>query len=277
MMFDPEIQPFQRWGIDFIGPLPTAILGGPKFIIVAVDYATSWVIARASHTATALFIAKFIKECIFNKFGPPNDFISDRGSNFLSNVMVRLRRQYAVNWRFTSGYHPQTNGKTEANNKILKTMLAKALFDAEVPLAHWSKYLPNAILNMRTRLMALHGMSPYQLTFGILPRHFSDDIEMRPMDATIADPVRRHQLLQSSREAGIELAYHLAENYTNRFNLDREEQFVQGDYVLVRNEAHHALEGNWFGPYKIENVLNGTYWLSMNGRRRNTAVHGNRL
>ncbi|XP_035830860.1 uncharacterized protein LOC118480231 [Helianthus annuus] len=51
--------PFQQWGIDLIGPFPDAP-GAVKFIIVAVDYFTKWVEAKALASTTAMVIRKFI-------------------------------------------------------------------------------------------------------------------------------------------------------------------------------------------------------------------------
>ncbi|GJY88828.1 reverse transcriptase domain-containing protein [Tanacetum coccineum] len=43
--------PFHKWGIDIAGPFPVAA-GGLKFLIVAIDYFTKWIEARAVATIT---------------------------------------------------------------------------------------------------------------------------------------------------------------------------------------------------------------------------------
>ena len=50
-MFGGDVQPFERWGIDLIGRLPTTP-NGNNWIITAVDYATGWPVARAVPEAT---------------------------------------------------------------------------------------------------------------------------------------------------------------------------------------------------------------------------------
>jgi hypothetical protein len=42
----PPSWPLQRWGMDLVGPLPTA-QGNCKFTAVAVDYFTKWVEEKA--------------------------------------------------------------------------------------------------------------------------------------------------------------------------------------------------------------------------------------
>ncbi|KAG6555647.1 hypothetical protein Mapa_002883 [Marchantia paleacea] len=41
----PILGPFEKWGIDFVGPLNLTPRGN-KFIVVATDYLTKWVEAR---------------------------------------------------------------------------------------------------------------------------------------------------------------------------------------------------------------------------------------
>jgi hypothetical protein len=42
---NPPSWPLQRWGMDLVGPLPTA-QGNCRFAAVAVDYFTKWVEAK---------------------------------------------------------------------------------------------------------------------------------------------------------------------------------------------------------------------------------------
>jgi hypothetical protein len=54
----PSSWPFQRWGMDLVGPFPTA-QGNCKFAAVAVDYCTKWVEAKALANIMAPTIQKF--------------------------------------------------------------------------------------------------------------------------------------------------------------------------------------------------------------------------
>nr|GEZ53244.1 reverse transcriptase domain-containing protein [Tanacetum cinerariifolium] len=66
---------FDVWGIDFMGPLPNS--KGNKYILVAVDYLSKWVEAKALSTNDARVVVKFLKS-LFSWFGTPKAIISDR-------------------------------------------------------------------------------------------------------------------------------------------------------------------------------------------------------
>nr|GEU66565.1 reverse transcriptase domain-containing protein [Tanacetum cinerariifolium] len=70
---------FDVWGIDFMGPFPSS--KGNKYILVAVDYLSKWVEAKALPTNDARVVCKFLKN-LFAIFGTPRAIISDRGTHF---------------------------------------------------------------------------------------------------------------------------------------------------------------------------------------------------
>jgi hypothetical protein len=60
-----------------VGPKPTRRHTWNKYILVAIDYATKWVEARALRTNIATIITKFMYECIFTKFGCPLTIVTN--------------------------------------------------------------------------------------------------------------------------------------------------------------------------------------------------------
>nr|GEU63727.1 hypothetical protein [Tanacetum cinerariifolium] len=68
-------------GIDFMGPFPSSREN--KYILVAVDYLSKWVEAKALLTNDARVFCKLLKS-LFARFGSPRAIISDRGENHAS-------------------------------------------------------------------------------------------------------------------------------------------------------------------------------------------------
>ncbi|GJZ35356.1 reverse transcriptase domain-containing protein [Tanacetum coccineum] len=101
---------FDVWGIDFMGPFPSS--RGNKYILVAVDYLSKWVEAKAFPTNDAQVICKFLKS-IFTRFGAPRAIISDRGTHFCNDQFAKVMLKYGVTHRLSTAYHPQTSGQVE--------------------------------------------------------------------------------------------------------------------------------------------------------------------
>ena len=76
-----ELEIFDVWGIDFMGPFPSS--RGNQYILVAVDYVSKWVEAIASPTNDHKVVVKLFKKIIFPRFGVPREVISDNGSHFV--------------------------------------------------------------------------------------------------------------------------------------------------------------------------------------------------
>nr|GFB56060.1 reverse transcriptase domain-containing protein [Tanacetum cinerariifolium] len=116
---------FDVWGIDFMGPFPSS--KGNKYILVAVDYLSKWVEAKALPTNDARVVVKFLKY-LFSWFGTPKEIISDRGTHFCNDQFARIMSKYGVTHRLSTAYHPQTSGQVEVTNRGLKRILERTAY-----------------------------------------------------------------------------------------------------------------------------------------------------
>jgi hypothetical protein len=78
--YNLQIEIFDVWGIDFMGPFPKS--HGYEYILVAVDYVSKWVEALPCKAADAKHARQMFREVIFPRFGTPKMVISDGGSHF---------------------------------------------------------------------------------------------------------------------------------------------------------------------------------------------------
>nr|GEX12036.1 reverse transcriptase domain-containing protein [Tanacetum cinerariifolium] len=102
---------FDVWGIDFMGSFPSSRRN--KYILVAVDYLSKWVKAKALPTNDARVVCKFLK------------------SLFAS-----------VTHHLATAYHPQTSGQVEVSNRGLKRILEWTVGENR---ASWSDKLDDAL------------------------------------------------------------------------------------------------------------------------------------
>nr|GEV97222.1 reverse transcriptase domain-containing protein [Tanacetum cinerariifolium] len=98
------------WGIDFMRPFPSSREN--RYILVAVNYLSKWVEAKALPTNDACVVVKFLKS-LFARFGTPRAIISDRGTHFCNDKFAKVMSKYRVTHRLATAYHPQTSGQVE--------------------------------------------------------------------------------------------------------------------------------------------------------------------
>ena len=70
------IDPFERWDLDFIGPI-TPASKGKSYILVYMDYVTKWIEAKTLPRATEQAVAYFLYEDIFTCFGIPREIVTN--------------------------------------------------------------------------------------------------------------------------------------------------------------------------------------------------------
>ena len=95
------------------------------YILLSVDYVSKWVEAIPTRTNDHNVVLKFIKEHIFSHFGVPRAIISDGILHFCNRSFENLLKKYGVTHKFSTAYHPQTNGQAELANREIKHILEK--------------------------------------------------------------------------------------------------------------------------------------------------------
>ncbi|GJU55152.1 reverse transcriptase domain-containing protein [Tanacetum coccineum] len=150
---------FDVWGIEFMGPFSSS--RGNKYILVAVDYLSKWVEAKALPTNDARVVVKFLKS-LFARFGTPRAIISDRGTHFCNDQFAKVMLKYGVTYRLSTAYHPQTSGQVEVSNRGLKRILERTTCENH---ASWSDKLDDALWAFLTAFKTPIGCTPYKLVY----------------------------------------------------------------------------------------------------------------
>ncbi|GJS72503.1 reverse transcriptase domain-containing protein [Tanacetum coccineum] len=135
---------------------------GNKYILVAVDYLSKWVEAKALPTNDARVVFKILKS-LFSRFGAPRAIISDRGTHFCNDKFDKVTSKYGVTHRLSTAYHPQTSGQVEVTNRGLKRILERTVGENR---ASWSDKLDDALWAFRTAYKTSIGCTPYKLVYG---------------------------------------------------------------------------------------------------------------
>lgn len=275
-----ELQPFERWALDVVGPLPPS-LSGKQYIITAIDYATNWPIAKAVYSADDEETANFVYEEIYSTYGAPREILSDNGANFVSRVVQHLCNKLRTLHQLSTPYHPRANGKNENLNGIIGGLLTKMCVRKELSL--WESFLPEAVFHARSRQHSGTGFSPFYLVYGQNPRIVEDENQARPLDIPVADHEKRRAVVRNARHLANEklLEKAIQAKLVNSQKLEEHKApaFKQNEWVLLQNPKPTKLVPKWTGPYQILKAhWLGTYALKTpEGRVLRHLMHGNRL
>ncbi|GJR06155.1 reverse transcriptase domain-containing protein [Tanacetum coccineum] len=254
---------FDVWGIDFMGPFPSS--RGNKYILVAVDYLSKWVEAKALPTNDARVVVKFLKS-LFARFGTPRAIISDRGTHFCNDKFAKVMSKYGVTHRLATAYHPQTSGQVEVSNRGLKRILERTVRENR---ASWSDRLDDALWAFRTAYKTPIGCTPYKLVYG-KPCHLPIELEHRAywalkhanFDLKTAGDHRKLQLneLNELRDQAYENSLIYKERTKKLHDSKIKNRiFNVGDQVLLFNSRLKIFSGKlktrWSGPFTITEVF----------------------
>ncbi|GKB29460.1 reverse transcriptase domain-containing protein [Tanacetum coccineum] len=261
---------FYKWGIDIAGPFSE----GPskvKFLIVAMDYFTIWIEAKAVATITGNQVKKFIWDNIICHFGLLGEIISKNGKQFSDNPFKDWCDKLKITQRFASVKHPQSNGLVERANRSLGKGIKARLGEGN---KNWIEELSHVLWAHRTMIQSSHRDTPFSLTYGtkaVIPA----EIRMPTYSTAAVDTVHNDEeiqlnldLLEEKQERAEICEAKAKMKMTKYYNARvRGIAFRPGDFVYRSNDASHAAAGGklrpkWEGPYEVTEALgDGAYKL----------------
>ena len=155
--------------MDLIGKVRPTSRKKNCFVIVATDYLTKWVEAKAYKNVTEYDVIKFIKETIIHRFGLPQSITVDNGMAFNGSRVMAFAQEYGIKILNSTPYYAQANGQTESTNKIIKANLRKVVNNNP---SNWDKLLSELLWAYRTSKKLSINTTPFSLVYGhdaILP------------------------------------------------------------------------------------------------------------
>nr|GEV05434.1 reverse transcriptase domain-containing protein [Tanacetum cinerariifolium] len=253
------------------GPRDCQIHRKVKFLIVAMDYFTKWIEAKAVVTITGGQIKKFVWDNIVCRFGIPGDIISDNGKQFSDNPFKDWCDKLNITHRFASVKQPQSNGLVERANQSMREGIKSRIGKGN---KNWVEELPHVLWAHRTMIKSSHGDTPFSLTYGteaVIPT----EIGMPTCRTAAVDVINNDEelrlnlnLLEERRERAAICEAKAKSKMMKYYNARvRGITFKPGDFVYRNNDASHAVAGGklgpkWEGPYEVTEALGkGAYKL----------------
>ncbi|GJW50874.1 reverse transcriptase domain-containing protein [Tanacetum coccineum] len=132
-------------------------------MIVAMDYFTNWIEAKAVATISGTQVKKFVWNDIVCRFGLLGEIISDNGMQFSGDPFKDWCERLNIVQRFASVKHPQSNGLVERANMSLGEGIKARLGENN---KNWLEELPHVLWAHRTMIKSSNDDTPFSLTYG---------------------------------------------------------------------------------------------------------------
>ena len=257
-LLQPLPIPKQVWEdilMDFITHLPVS--AGHSVVWVICDRLTKYAhfIALPTHFTTQQLARRFSVE-ICRLHGIPKTIVSDRDPLFISTFWQHLFKAQGTMLKFSSSYHPQTDGQTEVLNRGLKAYLR--CFVGSQP-NKWYQYLHLVELWHNTTHHSAIGTSPFHALYGRHPPTVVDFLHVPHEGTTISTSLAAHIVILHELREHLRRTRQRMCDQANRHRTDR--SFEPGDWVWVRLQPyrqrsleprkHQKLGPCFSGPYKI--------------------------
>ena len=245
-------QRFTNVHIDIVGPLEQiTTYGSPRYLITMIDAHTRWLEAIPVAEITADIVCKTFLFHWVARFGPPLYIISDKGTQFSSELLANLTKFLGVHQIRTSAYNPKANGMVERSHRTLKAAL-------RARSGNWVDQLAFVLLGIRMRPDG-DGSSAYARVTGeqpIVPHILTEDVCMND----VVDSLNK-----------VTFPYKQPRSRETKHYIPPLLQSCE--YVWLRlDRVRKPMEAPYQGPFQVKKRSNTFFTIMIRGKESNVAI-----
>ena len=183
-------------GLDFVEALPK--VRGKSVILTVVDRFSKYChFIPLAHPYSAESVAQAFFADIVRLHGMPQSLVSDRDPIFTSTFWRELMRLMGAKLHMTTAFHPQSDGQTEAANRVITMYLRCFIGDRP---RQWLRWLPWAEFVYNTAYQTSLRDTPFRIVYGRDPPTIrSYEPEETRVAAVAKTMVEREEFLQDVR------------------------------------------------------------------------------
>lgn len=255
---------FQTVHIDIVGPLPIVKdqicqFTPYRYLLTCIDRATRWIEACPLIDITASTVAHAFINTWISRFGVPLYVITDRGTQFESELFGEISRIIGFHTLRTTSYHPETNGMIERSHRSIKTAITAK---KEV----WISALPVVLLGLRS-VSNENGISPFSAVTGteiLLPKIMVDSEHPDDFSSEHARKLQKEMAMLDIDALSKGISHSINKSYVPK-------QLSNCDKVWVRiDRVRKPLEAPYSGPYTVIKRLQRHFIIALSDKVHNT-------
>jgi transposase InsO family protein len=230
---------------DIVGPWPTSSEKDYKYLLTFQDAVTKYPEAVPLKNITAETITKVIGEHLIARYGAGLTLISDRGTQFTSNILKSACKRLGIIKQEISSFHPQAN-PVERMHRSLEDIIRAFMFQENAHASEWYKFVPYALAALRQMPLTNLPASPHFLAYGQEPVSPTEVFlgEERPMTSfpAIEDMVTR---------------FHKITDIIHQFQQENHERNKK--YFDEKVKVQDLQPGDWIYMYSPGNAMRAGY------------------
>jgi hypothetical protein len=226
-------------------------------ILVFVDKLTKFVhLVPIKKTCTAEDCSRLFLAHIWQYHGFPKVLISDRDPRFTSKFWKSFCAKLGIDPRFSTAFHPQTDGQTERTNRVVEEVLRHYINGQH---SNWEDLLPIVAFAINNAKSASTGETPFFLNYGRNPHTALSVALPEPTLPSLAMVFQDLEGTLINVRKLIVAAQDRQKTYADKKR--RPHTFTQGDLVLLATKNLHFKTGvkklhpKYVGPFKILRMI----------------------
>lgn len=220
--------------VDFKGPFPASSRFRYKFIIVAQEALSRFLIAKCIPSANVDSTIAFIEAEVLTLFPQLKRIKHDRGSQFMADRFQQFVNARNIKSVPTAAYAPHQNPVERANRSIGEALILFMLKNRDTH-ASWSKFVPQIIKRINNRQHDATKLRPYLVVFGREP---SEETQIPAND-------ENHKRLVRIAYENSKASYTARSKEHNKHASQRE--FNPGEWAMAKYRTLSSGQHNWMG------------------------------
>ena len=268
-------RPFTHVILDFLGPLPSSY--GSSYILIAIDTLTKFAVTKATTSADALTVAKFLLNDVVTKYGFITYFSSDRGTHFDNELISTLCSQLKIVKQSSTAYRPQSQGLVERFNKTITILLRHYTNEDK---KNWNPLVPFVTFSYNIHKQSSTTFSPFYLLHG-----YEADTSLTaclPSNHSPRNLLESVEKLLKVRSEVPALIKKTQQEYKKRYDSSRKPlNLSPGDNVYVTlSRPSSKLDPLYKGPFPVIKKLTDLNYeikMPMRNKLSNEIIHVSRL
>ena len=204
-------------------------------------------------------LARLFRDNMWKLHGLPESIISDRGPQFVAELIRELNKMLGIKSKMSTVFHPQTNGQTEKINQKLKQYLRMFIDHRQ---EQWPDWLGMAEFVYNNKVHSSTKTLPFKANYGQDPR-IEFEVRKKEKYEGAEKFVMKMKEIQEEAKVALEKAQGKMKKYIDR-KRKKVNEYKVGDLVMLSTKdlkyqiigrRTEKLTERFIGPYTVKKII----------------------